>query len=196
MRMKDKKIGVLMGGFGSEREVSFSSGEAVLDSLKESGYDAVKIDVQEDLVEKLRQEHIEAAFVALHGPVGEDGIVQGVLEFLRIPYTGSGVLASALAMDKRIAKRIFRARGIPTAEWEELRHSENNRPQKISPPMVIKPSRQGSTVGISIIMKDEPGAVDKALEEAFALDEWVLAEERSEERRVGKECRSRWSPYH
>jgi len=177
LRIKDKRIGVLMGGFGSEREVSLSSGKAVLASLKASGYDAVAIDVGDDLIEKLRDERIEAAFIALHGPVGEDGIVQGVLEFLRIPYTGSGVLASAYAMDKRLAKRAFEAEGIPTAKWETLHSNGPRFPQCIKPPMVIKPSRQGSTVGVSIINTGDPDIIQDALTLAFSLDEWALVEE-------------------
>lgn len=175
MKLKDKHIGVLMGGWGPEREVSFKSGKAVLDSLIKAGYDAIAIEAGDDLVEKLKREKIEVAFVALHGPVGEDGIIQGVLEFLRIPYTGSGVLASALCMDKRISKRIFEAEGIPTAKWEAIRRGE--KPSQITPPMVVKPARQGSSVGVRILRENNPRELDKALKDAFSLDEWVIVEE-------------------
>lgn len=175
MKLKDKHIGVLMGGWGPEREVSLKSGKAVLDSLIKAGYDAVAIEAGDDLVEKLKREKIEVAFVALHGPVGEDGIIQGVLEFLRIPYTGSGVVASALCMDKRISKRIFEAEGIPTAKWEAIRRGE--KPSKINSPMVVKPARQGSSVGVRILREDNPRELDKALKDAFSLDEWVIVEE-------------------
>lgn len=175
--LRNKRIGVLMGGFGSEREVSLKSGSAVIDSLRASGYKTVAIDVGDDLIEWLREERVEAAFIALHGPVGEDGIVQGVLEFLRIPYTGSGVLGSAFAMDKRMAKRAFEAQGIPTAKWESLHRNATKTPLSIKPPLVVKPSRQGSTVGISIINTDDHDKIEDALNLAFSLDEWVLVEE-------------------
>lgn len=175
MKLKDKHIGVLMGGWGPEREVSFKSGKAVLNSLTKAGYKAVAVEAGDDLVEKLKKEKIEIAFVALHGPVGEDGIIQGVLEFLRIPYTGSGVLASALCMDKRISKRIFEAEGIPNARWEAARRGA--KPSKVKAPMVVKPARQGSSVGVKIIMENNQAKLDEALENAFRLDEWVIVEE-------------------
>lgn len=177
MKLKRKRIGVLMGGFGSEREISLKSGMAVFESLKRSGYNAVGIDVGDDLVERIRSSRVEVAFVALHGPVGEDGIVQGVLEFMRIPYTGSGVMASALAMDKRISKRLFEAAGIPTAKWEAFHRDDKNEIKlHIRPPLVVKPSRQGSTVGVSIIGKYEPVPIEEAIDDAFKYDQWILVE--------------------
>lgn len=171
-----------MGGWGPEREVSFKSGKAVLDSLTKAGYNAVPVEAGDDLMDKLKNEKIEVAFVALHGPVGEDGIVQGVLEFLKIPYTGSGVLASALCMDKRVSKRIFEAEGIPTARWEPVRR--DNKPSMIKAPMVVKPARQGSSVGVKILKENNPAQLDDALEQAFRLDEWVIVEEYVEGKEV------------
>src|SRR5215470_11271192 len=113
---KEKIVGVLMGGLSKEREVSLRSGNAVLDALLLKGYDAVPIDVGADIADVLRKKAIEVAFVTLHGRYGEDGCIQGLLEILGIPYTGSSVLASALAMDKYLTKDLVRAEGIPTPE--------------------------------------------------------------------------------
>ena len=110
--LKGKRIGVLMGGLSSEREISLASGKAVLGSLLKSGYKAQPIDVGRDLPEQLKKERIDVAFIALHGGHGENGAVQGMLEVMGIPYTGSGVLASALAMDKEASKKIFLYHGI------------------------------------------------------------------------------------
>ena len=164
--MKGKRIGVLMGGFGGEREVALASGKAVTEALRRKGYEFVApIDVGDDLVDRLRDERIEVAFVALHGPVGEDGIVQGVLEFLRIPYTGSGVRASAVAMDKIMSKRIFEIVGIPTAPWEIIERDEPRLPEKIVPPLVVKPSDSGSSLAVTLVIDSED---EKLLEEAIA----------------------------
>jgi D-alanine-D-alanine ligase len=105
--LTDKRIGVLMGGKSAEREVSLRSGKAIYTALKNSGYDVVVIDTHSDLCETLEREKVAIAFIALHGGYGENGAVQGMLEVLGIPYTGSGVLASALAMDKEASKKIF-----------------------------------------------------------------------------------------
>src|SRR5436190_4472878 len=114
--MKDKRIGVLMGGLGSEREISLKTGEAIAKALGDRGYDVQRVYVDRDLDRMLRQSPIDVAFIALHGPYGEDGCVQGMLELMGIPYTGSGVLASALAMDKVMSKRVFKAAGIPVID--------------------------------------------------------------------------------
>src|ERR1035437_3934774 len=110
--MKSKKIGVLFGGLSAEREVSLKSGAAVQQALVAQGYNAVVIDVGRDLADILKREGVEVAFIALHGRYGEDGCVQGLLELLQIPYTGSGVLASALAMHKLYSKQTFTSAGI------------------------------------------------------------------------------------
>jgi len=114
---RDKRIGVLMGGTSHEREVSLESGEAVLGALRRKGYDALAIDVGIDLPAVLAREPIDAAFIALHGRLGEDGRLQGFLEISGIPYTGSGVQASAVAMDKLITKRLLVSHDLPTPEF-------------------------------------------------------------------------------
>ncbi len=174
--MKDKKTAVLMGGFGGEREISLKSGKAVLQVLKNRGYNAVDIDVGDDLIEKLEKEKVEAAFVALHGPVGEDGTIQAVLEFLRIPYTGSGVTASSAAMDKVISKRVFDAVGIPTAEWELIERKESI-PENVKKPLVIKPANAGSSLAVTIIGEDgTEDEVKGAVSRAYEVCDRVIAE--------------------
>jgi len=175
--VKDKRIGVLMGGFGGEREVSLDSGKAVCEALERRGYNVTSIDVGADLVERLRDDRIEAAFVALHGPVGEDGVIQGVLEFLQIPYTGSGVLSSSLSMDKITTKRIFEAVGIPTAPWEIIEPDGTRRPEKIKPPLVVKPAEGGSSLAVTIITDSEDEkALERGIERAFEISEKVIVE--------------------
>jgi len=171
--LKTKKIGVLMGGLSAEREVSLKSGAAVLATLKAKGYQAVGIDVSRDLPAQLSAEGIEIAFVALHGRFGEDGSVQGVLELMGIPYTGSGVLASALAMDKVFSKIVFRSAGLTVAPYQVLRRGEK-RPLSFAVPAVVKPAREGSSVGVSIVK--DPANMDAALDEAFRYDDQVLVE--------------------
>ena len=107
--LKKKRIGVLMGGMSSEREVSLMSGKAILAALLDLGYEALPVEADEQLARRLREEKIEVAFIGLHGALGEDGSVQGLLEMMRIPYTGSGILASALAMNKLVSRQIFTA---------------------------------------------------------------------------------------
>jgi D-alanine-D-alanine ligase len=116
----NKKIGVLMGGLSSEREVSLASGNAILKALKEKNYDAVTIDVGRDAAEKIHALGVEAAFIALHGRFGEDGAIQGMLEVMGIPYTGSGILASALGMNKTVSKQVFKSQGLLVGPYEVL----------------------------------------------------------------------------
>ena len=118
------KIGVLMGGRSAEREVSLRTGEAVCRALIEAGYNTVTIDVGSDLVERLKEEGVELAFLALHGRYGEDGTIQGLLEMLDIPYTGPGVLASALAIDKIATKKILLYEGLPTPRFMQVTEKE------------------------------------------------------------------------
>src|SRR6187549_3442729 len=122
--MRNRKIGVLLGGLSAERELSLRSGEAILGALHDRGYDACPIFVDRDVDLVLRQARIDVAFLALHGRYGEDGTIQGMLELLGIPYTGSGVLASALAMSKVMSKKVFRAEGIPTPDAWVLSHPD------------------------------------------------------------------------
>ncbi len=166
--LKHKRIGVLSGGLSSEREVSLRTGAAVSKALRGLGYDVVEIDVGKDLAARLQAEKVEVAFIALHGRYGEDGCVQGLLECLFIPYTGSGVLASSLGMDKVFAKQIFIAHGIPTPPYRAF-HSREEALAAADAlpfgfPVVVKPSREGSSVGVAICKTREEytTAVDAA----------------------------------
>jgi D-alanine-D-alanine ligase len=174
--MKSRKIGVLMGGLSAEREVSLKSGAAVLKALLSRGYNAVAIDVGRDLAARLAEEKIEAAFVCLHGRYGEDGAVQGLLELAGIPYTGSGVLASALAMDKVFAKKIFAASGLTITPYVVFKKGDAPDASTLpfALPVVVKPSREGSSVGVSIVKN--AADLPKALEIAFGYDSEVLVE--------------------
>jgi D-alanine-D-alanine ligase len=175
--MKTRKIAVLMGGLSAEREVSLKSGSAVHQALLAQGYDAVAIDVGRDLATVLVAEKIEAAFIALHGRYGEDGCVQGLLELMQIPYTGSGVLASALAMHKLYSKQAFSASGILTAPFRPFRRGQPVRLGELpfGLPLVVKPVQEGSSVGVSIVR--EEGQLAAALELAFRHDTEILVEQ-------------------
>jgi len=153
-----------MGGLSSEREVSLNTGKGVLRALLERGYPAVGIDWTEgqDLMGLLRG--VAVVWNALHGTYGEDGCVQGLLECLKIPYTGSGVLASAAAMDKVMSKRLFDAAGIPTPEWTVIEDDGASSAGRFGWPLVVKPSREGSTVGVTIVQ--EAGQLAGAIAEA------------------------------
>jgi D-alanine-D-alanine ligase len=175
--MKFKRIGVLMGGLSAEREVSLRSGEAVHQALQTLGYHTVPIDVGRDLAAVLIEQKIEAAFVALHGRYGEDGCVQGLLELMQIPYTGSGVLASALAMHKLYSKQTFASAGILTAPFHHFRRGQQVRLSDLSfgLPVVVKPVQEGSSVGVSIVR--EESQLEAALASAFRHDSEVLVEQ-------------------
>lgn len=174
--LKTRKIGVLMGGLSAEREVSLKSGAAVHQALLARGYDAVAIDVGRDAAQVLAREGVELAFICLHGRLGEDGAVQGLLEVMGIPYTGSGVLASALAMNKIFAKTVFAASGLTVAPYQVLRRGETLDPAALGFPLpvVVKPSQEGSSVGVSIV-KDE-AEIEAALAEALRYDQEALVE--------------------
>lgn len=175
--IKKMKIGVLMGGLSAERDVSLKSGKAVHQALVAQGFDALAIDVGRDLADVLKREGIEAAFIALHGRYGEDGCVQGLLELLQIPYTGSGVLASALAMHKLYSKQAFAASGILTAPFCCFRRGETVRLSELpfGLPLVVKPVQEGSSVGVSIVK--EESQLEAALQLAFNHDEEILVEQ-------------------
>ena len=176
--MQPRKIGVLLGGTSSEREVSLRTGEAVLAALQNRGHDAVPIYVDGDLDVALRQEQIDLAFICLHGRLGEDGCVQGLLELQGIPYTGSDVMASALAMNKVKSKELFRLHNLPTPAYYTLTADEasdlDGAHGDFGFPCVVKPSREGSSVGVTICRSyaDLAPAVEKAL----SFDEEVLVE--------------------
>jgi D-alanine-D-alanine ligase len=177
--LKKKKIAVMMGGLSREREISLKTGKAILKALTEKGYTVAPFDVGEDVAVKLVREKIECAFLALHGRLGEDGTIQGMLELMRIPYTGSGVLASALAMHKIMSKKFFLCERIPTPPFEVFQRQEiyRDHPKRVSLPLpvVVKPAREGSTIGISIVWKDEE--LDPALKMAGEYDGEILVEE-------------------
>jgi D-alanine-D-alanine ligase len=173
-----EKIGVLMGGLSSEREVSLASGNAILGALKEKGYDAVAVDIGRDAGEQLRKAGVEVAFNGLHGKFGEDGAIQGLLEIMGIPYTGSGILASAMGMNKIISKTVFKAYGLHVGPFMIV-SSGDTRPlaavqEKIGFPLVVKPSSEGSSVGVSIVNRADELA--PAAKIAFSFDREVLVE--------------------
>jgi len=174
---KDKlKVGVLMGGWSDEREISLKTGKAVAHALKVRGWQVIEIDVDRNVWETIRAAGIDVAFLALHGCFGEDGTIQGMLEMMGIPYTGSGVLASSLAIDKIFTKIILRSFQVPTPPFVDL--EENDQVMDHSPfgyPVVVKPSSQGSTIGIHIVMsKSELGP---AISDAFRYAQRILIEE-------------------
>jgi len=172
--LTDKRIGVLMGGISAEREVSLRSGSAIYNALKGLGYNALSIDVGSDICDVLDKGKIEAAFLALHGGYGEDGSIQGMLEVLGIPYTGSGVLASALAMDKEASKKVFLYHGIPVPPFTVIGSITGSPGPSFDFPWVIKPATEGSSVGVSIAR--DKGNFEKALETAFSYGSRVIVE--------------------
>lgn len=169
-------IGVLMGGISTEREISLRSGKAVCQALISKGYNAVAIDVGRDVAEKIAKEKIDIAFLALHGKYGEDGAIQGLLEMAGIPYSGSGVLASAIAINKALAKKIFMLNKIPTPEFAVVNRStfEVGARHALPLPLIVKPNEQGSTIGVSIVNNKREFAV--AVKKAFKYDDTVLVE--------------------
>lgn len=172
--LTNKRIGVLMGGTSAEREVSLRSGAAIYNALKGLGYNAVDIDVGHNVCEILNRERIEVAFLALHGGYGENGSIQGMLEVLGIPYTGSGVLSSALAMDKEVSKKIFLYHNIPVPPFVLLSQEQRAKSIEFDLPWVVKPATEGSSVGVSIV-KDK-NIFEEALEKAFSYGSKVIIE--------------------
>ena len=180
--MKSKKIAVVMGGPSAEREVSLNTGGAILKALQEKGYNAVGIDLEPiRFVEQLHEAEIEVVFNAIHGQYGEDGIMQGALELLGIPYTGSGVLASAMAMDKGITKRIFLSADIPTPRSRLFTTSDMKTDlvkiitEEFNIPVVVKSAAQGSSIGVVIVEKIQD--IPAAIEQAFKYSRTILVEE-------------------
>ena len=153
--MAKKHVAVLMGGFSSERPVSLSSGNACADALEAEGYPVTRVDVTRDIASVLAELRPDVVFNALHGPFGEDGTIQGILEYLEIPYTHSGVLASALAMDKEQAKTIARAAGVPVAEAKVMNRFDFTTKHPMKPPYVVKPVNEGSSFGVVIVKEDQ-----------------------------------------
>ena len=170
------RVAVLLGGESSERDVSLDSGAAVLEALLEAGVDAVGWDTARRPLTGLAEAGIDRAWIALHGPGGEDGALQGALEWLDVPYTGSGVLASALAMDKVRSKHLFHTAGIPTPEYAVLRKASHAvlAVDDLGFPLIVKPSGQGSSVGMSKVF--ESNELAGAVSHAFEFGSEVLLE--------------------
>jgi D-alanine-D-alanine ligase len=171
------KVAVLMGGSSAEREISLMSGNGVLAALREKGVDAYAFDPSLQSLFDLRREKFDRVFIALHGRFGEDGTVQGVLEALGIPYTGSGVMASALSMDKWRTKLVWLAAGIPTPAYQLLT-ADSNWSQvidKLGLPLIVKPAREGSSIGVTKVRTARE--LPDAFQLAYKLDPLVIAEE-------------------
>ncbi|QKJ85840.1 D-alanine--D-alanine ligase [Paramixta manurensis] len=178
-----EKVAVLLGGTSAEREVSLMSGNAVLAGLKEAGIDAHAVDTRDFPVTRLKEEGFDKAFIALHGRGGEDGTLQGVLEFLKVPYTGSGVMASAITMDKLRSKLLWQGCGLPVSPYVMLNRQQmdagidgalSERIAALGLPVFVKPSSEGSSVGISRV--NHASELQAALVEAFRHDDEVLVE--------------------
>ena len=178
-----EKVAVLLGGTSAERDVSLNSGAAVLAGLREGGVDAHGVDPRDVDVTRLKEMGFSKAFIALHGRGGEDGTLQGLLELTDIPYTGSGVMASAISMDKGRSKLLWQGAGLPVAPWVALTRSEFEsglktidiqRIEVLGLPVIVKPSREGSSVGMSKVDKSE--GLHAALTLAFQHDDEVLIE--------------------
>lgn len=153
--MSKKHVAVLMGGWVSERPVSLTSGKECATALQDAGYSVTCIDVDRNLSAVLKELKPDVVFNALHGPFGEDGCVQGILEFLNIPYTHSGVMASSLAMNKVAAKAVMSAAGIPVAEHVIVNRHDIKREHPMKPPYVLKPINEGSSFGVLIVQEDQ-----------------------------------------
>ncbi|MGE9550963.1 D-alanine--D-alanine ligase [Erwinia amylovora] len=178
-----EKVAVLLGGTSAEREVSLMSGNAVLAGLKEAGIDAHAVDIRDFPVTRLKDEGFDKAFIALHGRGGEDGTLQGVLEFLQIPYTGSGVMASAITMDKLRTKYLWQGCGLPVSPYVAITRQEMDaglsaetqaRIAALGLPLFVKPSNEGSSVGITRV--NQADSLQAAIDEAFRHDDDVLIE--------------------
>ncbi len=176
--MKDKEIGILLGGVSAEREISLKTGEAMFEALEARGYRVQKIFVDGDIDQVLRQTKIDLAVIALHGTYGEDGCIQGLLETLGIPYTGSGVLASALSMDKLKSKELFRLYNVPTPSYYAVRRDDLDRLEQIHSsfgfPSFVKPRSGGSSVGAGGAAS--MSELRQRCEDAGRFDEWILVE--------------------
>lgn len=171
-----KRVAVLMGGWSNERPVSLSSGRECAQALRNSGYDVTEVDVGRDVAQVLRQLDPDVAFNALHGPFGESGMIQGLLELLQIPYTHSGVLASALAMDKHQAKIVMKAAGIPVTDHVLAERGEVARAHVMQPPYVIKPIADGSSFGVFIVKADQSHPPQEILREDWSMGEQLMVE--------------------
>ena len=172
------RVGVIYGGNSSEREISLLTGAAIVQALKHQGVDTVAIDIKDQSLEAIKAANIDRAFIALHGPGGEDGTLQGALEYLGIPYTGSGVMASALAMDKLRCKQIWKGIDLPTTDFASLNKDTDWQKtlERLGGCVVVKPACEGSSVGMSIA--ESAQQLKQAWELAYKYDAKVIAEPR------------------
>lgn len=171
-----KRVAVLMGGWSNERPVSLKSGKECSGALTRAGYEVIEVDVDRDIASVLTELRPDVAFNALHGPFGESGIIQGLLEVLEIPYTHSGVLASALAMDKHQSKIMFRAAGVPVTDHLIVNRAEAARSHVMAPPYVIKPIADGSSFGVFIVKGDQSHPPQEILREDWNEGEELMVE--------------------
>ncbi len=171
-----KHVAVLMGGWSAERPVSLSTGEACAKALEDEGFSVTRVDVDRNLSERLAALKPDVAFNALHGPYGEDGMVQGILEYLEIAYTHSGVLASALAMDKERAKTIVRRVGVPVADAKVMHRIEAAQKHVMKPPYVVKPVNEGSSFGVLIVGEDRSNPPQELYSDEWAFNDTVMVE--------------------
>ena len=177
------RVAVLMGGWSAEREISLQSGQAVLDALRAQGIDAHEVDVERQIDQRLRQDHFDRAFNVLHGTGGEDGVIQGLLELLEIPYTGSGVLASALSMDKIMTKRVWRSAGLLTPLFEKLTADSDQDAvvRALGLPLLVKPACEGSSIGITRVTRAAQLADARAAAAAgggeVLAEQWIEGDE-------------------
>lgn len=171
-----KHVAVLMGGWSSERPVSLSSGSACADALESAGFNVTRVDVQRDIAQVLADLKPDVAFNALHGPFGEDGCIQGVLEVLDIPYTHSGVMGSSVAMNKEKAKDIMRAAGIPVAESRVMHRLEAAKEHALPTPYVIKPVCEGSSFGVLIVKQGQAHPPQELYSDEWPYGDIVMVE--------------------
>jgi len=171
-----KHVAVLLGGWSAEREVSLSTGTACANALESVGYCVTRVDVQRDVATRLAELKPDAVFNALHGPFGEDGRIQGLLELLQLPYTHSGVLASALAMKKDAAKVVLAAAGVPVPDGVTVHRLEAAKRHVLPPPYVVKPVSEGSSVGVIIVREDRSHPPQELGREDWPYGDLVLVE--------------------
>jgi D-alanine-D-alanine ligase len=176
---REEHVAVLMGGWSAERPVSLNSGRECAEALEQAGFRVTRIDVQRDIAEVLSKLKPDIAFNALHGPFGEDGSIQGLLEILGIPYTHSGVLASALAMNKPKAKSVAAAAGIPVTEHRIVSRFDAAKEHVLPPPYVVKPMAEGSSFGVIIVPADQTHPP-----QSLGRDEWAFGDEVMAERYI------------
>ena len=170
------KVAVLMGGLSAERDISLLTGKAVLSALLDKGIDAHAIDVDENVIEKITSGSYDRAFIALHGRGGEDGKIQGALEILGLPYTGSGVLGSALSMDKLRCKQLWQSLDLATPAWKVLVSNDDLQSvEELTLPVMVKPSHEGSSIGMSKV--HHVSELEAAWNDAIKYDDSVIAEE-------------------